>query len=257
MKNMKHRALVMTGILAAALVFGIIFVGCDDGSTDTGGGGGISITSSYTDLADRIAELPANTAATPHTVKLERTDIMTDGVMGGINTAVAGQYVVLDLSDCSAADNTISGAFSNPGPNNMNVIKNNDYIVGVILPSGLTSIGECAFSGCSYLTGITIPGSVTSIGDSAFAWCDRLTSVTIPAGVTSIGAGAFWVCGGLTGITIPAGVTSIGDSAFYGCSGLTSVTIPGCVEPIGDLAFQRCRGLPSVSILEGVTGIGV
>jgi hypothetical protein len=62
----------MTGLLATALVFGTIFVGCDiDTGGTKGGGGGISITSSYTELAEHIAELPANTAATPHTVRLE------------------------------------------------------------------------------------------------------------------------------------------------------------------------------------------
>jgi hypothetical protein len=228
----------MTGLLAAALVFGSVFVGCRDIDFGFEKNGGFPGSISIAALADTIAGLPANTAAAPHTVKLERTDITTGGVMGGINTAAANRYVILDLSDCYAPDNTITGSDSfvgyNPGPNDMNVIRNNQYIRGVILPSGLTAIGNYAFS-----------------------WCDRLTSVTIPNSVTSIGAGAFWVCGGLTGITIPAGVTSIGNSAFYGCSGLTSVTIPGSVETIGDFAFDGCSGLASITIPGSVTSIGI
>lgn len=41
---------------------------------------------------------------------------------------------------------------------------------------------------------VVIPDGVTSIGDSAFSYCIALTSVTIPEGVTSIGGWAFFQC---------------------------------------------------------------
>ena len=47
----------------------------------------------------------------------------------------------------------------------------------VIIPDGVTSIGNQAFSGCSSLTSVTIPDSVTSIGSSAFEGCSSLTTV--------------------------------------------------------------------------------
>ena len=67
-------------------------------------------------------------------------------------------------------------------------------IIEVIIKDGVTSIGNCAFSGCSSLTTVTIPGSVTSIEDFAFYNCSGLTSVTIPNSVTSIGGSAFNGC---------------------------------------------------------------
>jgi hypothetical protein len=265
---MKQRALFMAGLLGAALVFGSVFLGCDaaggtgtgtggsgtgtGGTEDTGGDGTGTGGISLADLAGHIAGLPANTAANPHTVRLARTNITTGGVMGGINRAVRDRYVILDLSDCSATGNKITGTWEvDPGSNDMNVIKDNQYIVGVILPSSLTSIGSGAFASCTSLTSVTIPGSVTSIGNMAFNGCTGLTSVTIGNSVTSIGSSAFSGCTGLTSVTIGNSVTSIGSSAFSGCTGLTSIDIPGSVTSIGGSAFLVCTGLTSVTFGEG------
>lgn len=72
------------------------------------------------------------------------------------------------------------------------------YITDVTIPSGVTTIAEDAFQGCTSLTSITIPSSVTSIGNIAFSNCSRLTILTIPNSVTSIGAWAFKYTTGIT-----------------------------------------------------------
>jgi len=136
---------------------------------------------------------------------------------------------------------------------------NDDYIpssLKTVVITGGTSIGTCAFSGCTGLTSITIPSSVTSIGTYAFSGCTGLTSITIPSSVTSIGTGAFSGCTGLTSITIPSSVTSIGTDAFYKCEGLTSIEIPNGVTSIGFYAFEGCTGLTSITIPNSVTSIG-
>ena len=167
----------------------------------------------------------------------------------------------------------------------------NTEITDLVIPNGVTSIGNYAFYNCSSLTSITIPNSVTSIGWSAFygcsglkkvivpdiaAWCNidlgdnplyyakhiysdentEITDLVIPNGVTSIGSSAFAYCSGLTSITIPNSVTSIGDDAFAYCSGLASITIPNGVTSIGNNAFDGCNSLTSITIPNSVTSIG-
>ena len=128
-------------------------------------------------------------------------------------------------------------------------------LTSITIPKRVTSIGEAAFSGCSSLTSITIPNSVTSIGESAFSGCESLTSITIPKRVTSIGDCAFYGCESLTSITIPKRVTSIGEAAFYGCSSLTSINIPDSVTSIGEHALDGCKSLTSITIPNSVTSI--
>ena len=164
---------------------------------------------------------------------------------------------VLDAEDnnywgASIGDTEIDGLLIR----NVTVIDCRPNVTSVIIPEGVTSIGDYAFRDCSSLSSVTIPNSVTSIGDKAFYGCSSLTSITIPEGVTSIGGSAFYGCSSLTSVTIPNSVTSIGDYAFDGCSSLTAVTIPNSVTSIGDHAFDDCSSLTSVTIPNSVTSIG-
>jgi len=126
----------------------------------------------------------------------------------------------------------------------------------VVIPDGVTSIGNYAFSRSEKLTSVIIPDSVTSIGNNAFSLCKKLNSVIIPDSVTSIGNFAFYSCKSLKSVIIPDSVTSIGNYAFSRCKKFTSVMIPDSVTSIGDHAFDECTSLISVIIGSNVTSIG-
>lgn len=145
--------------------------------------------------------------------------------------------------------------FENAGSNPLHSGRQHIYINGeeikdLIIPNGVTSIGDYVFAGYSGLTSVIIPSSVKSIGTCAFYRCYNLTSIDIPNSVTNIGNSAFSDCSGLTSITIPNNVVNIGQNAFSQCYKLTSVTIPNSVTNIGNGAFYNCNKLSSVHIFD-------
>lgn len=96
----------------------------------------------------------------------------------------------------------------------------------IVLPDGLTHIGDLAFYECKNLTAITLPNGLTHIGDRAFLGCKKLTDITLPVGLTHIGDWAFSACSNLTVIALPASLTHIGDRLFVGCYNLSHIYIP-------------------------------
>ena len=94
----------------------------------------------------------------------------------------------------------------------------------VVLPEGLTNIGQCAFAYCN-MKDILIPNTVTRIENDAFYNCDRLDSVFIPESVTNIRDYAFCGCDSLHYIDIGKNVRSISGYAFDDCHNLTSVSL--------------------------------
>ncbi len=89
-----------------------------------------------------------------------------------------------------------------------------DGVSEIVVPDGVTEIGEAAFGGCSTLRYITLPEGVQIIGDYAFGCCRHLRKVNIPSSVKMIGATAFFSCKKLHPMPIPESVSIVGEHAF-------------------------------------------
>jgi len=137
------------------------------------------------------------------------------------------------------------------GSNNQLFDFNKDWVEEVAIPSGVTAIGNNAFSGCTALKSAPLPPSITSIGRNAFSGCSSLASIELPENLRTIGEYAFLNCIKLTEMTIPEGVSDI-SGAFQGCSNLKSVSLPYKLQTIGEYAFMSCRSLSSIEIHDGI-----
>ena len=147
----------------------------------------------------------------------------------------------------------------------------------VVIGSGISHVGNSAFSGYQCISRIELGSDIKTIGDYAFKGCDHIVEIYLPDSLTIVGDEAFW---GLTSLdeidlknikkmgdgafgflekcqtlTIPEGVTEIPASAFV-YSGIEEVEIPSTVTTIGDGAFAYCDNLYDIKIGPNVTSIG-
>jgi hypothetical protein len=225
-------------------------------------------------LASTLVNLHTNTASSPYNIAIRVSntsefDIIKTALRGipnkYVNLILTGSTITIipDYAFDTRDSGYIIGCPTLTGiviPNGVTYIGERAFsgcnsLASVIIPNGVTSIGINAFNNCHSLVNVTLPDSLTSIGMSAFFACDRLVSINIPSGVTTIEIGAFSSCESLTSLIIPNSVTSIKMNAFEGCFGLTSVTISNSVTSIGENAFSDCFSLTSVTIPNSVTSI--
>ena len=122
----------------------------------------------------------------------------------------------------------------------------NTNIKSVIIESGVTSIGDCAFEDCYFTYENFVNNSNVELDDSSKptivdtdtgGFCIKDNELVNMRPTYAIGE-----------ITIPNSVTSIDSSAFYGCSSLTSVTMSNSVTSIGNPAFENCTSLTSIEV---------
>lgn len=172
----------------------------------------------------------------------------------------------VQISDLAAWCN-IEFGMENSNPltlDGANLYVGNQVITELVIPEGVTSIGDYAFFGTNFRS-VTIPDSVASIGhaafsgsaierlvlnaalidDSAFSNCTSLTSVTFKDGVHYINDWAFENCTALSSVTFGNGLLSIGDKAFS-ATAIKEITLPASLRSIESTAFYSCESLTDV-----------
>ena len=144
----------------------------------------------------------------------------------------------------------------------------------VVIPAGVTAIGDLAFSNCESVTSVIVPEGVTEICSEAFAGCENLKSVSLPKTLTRIAGslifGAFLGCENLRSVYI-GDLGSWCDTVF-GCSSanplyygadlnvngelLSTLVVPEDPGIVRSFAFNGCGSLKSVIIPEEVGAVG-
>ena len=91
-----------------------------------------------------------------------------------------------------------------------------ESITSVIIPAGVTDIGEVAFYGCRNLREVTFPAGIKYIREEAFG-DTAVREVILPAGLILIEEKAFFSCESLKKLEIPDRRTAVGSDAFGCC----------------------------------------
>ena len=91
-----------------------------------------------------------------------------------------------------------------------------ESLVSLVIPAGVTDIGEVAFYGCANLRQVVFPDSLKIIREEAF-------------GETAIGE-----------VILPAGLELIEEKAFFSCAALRKIEVPGRDTVVGSDAFGCC-----------------
>ena len=215
---------------------------------------------------------------------LETTITVTaDNVTDGISKLSKGGNHTVKVTGEITAD-TISSIKT--ALNNNNSAKVN---LDLSDTTGLTFIGENAFSGCSNLTSVTIPDSITSVDYNAFLICNNIENLVTGNGLTSLDN--LPITSALKSITIGSGINSINERTFNSCNNLTifkvdennqnysvsedgkilfnkdkttlitcssaanDVTIPDSVTTVNSGAFVNCKNVETLVIGNGLTSL--
>ena len=131
---------------------------------------------------------------------------------------------------------------------------NQSTLRSVIIPAGITNIGNAAFAACANLKNIEVDPenpSYTSVDGVLFSKdlktlmqcpASRNGIYNIPEGTEVLGANSFLFCQKLQLISIPEGVTHIGNNAFENTL-IPYIEFPESLNTLGHNIFLSCDNL--------------
>lgn len=132
------------------------------------------------------------------------------------------------------------------------IVSNNPSVTEIVVPDGVTEIGELAFTDASKtLEKVVLPDSVVKIGKYAFRFCKNLKSINFPSKLEEIESGAF-LGTGIKSVELPASFKRFnGFDAFASCKDLEHVVLNENIEHLGK-QFIDCSSLKEISIPESL-----
>lgn len=187
-------------------------------------------------------------------------ELKVSGPMNTNDFEVIKQMTLLtkvDLSEATMEENKLPNYAFSCFANDVEQLM--AYLIEVILPEGITEIGDGAFSYLYQLEKVNIPTSVERIGSEAFAHCHRFSSldVSLLTNLKSIGRNAFGGCRSVSStMQFPNTLERIGQSAFSGTN-VTSVDFSNtALNGVESYAFSDCAITGDLSFPATLTHIG-
>ena len=116
-----------------------------------------------------------------------------------------------------------------------------------IIPSdlGITSIADHCFTEVD-IENLIVPEGVTSIGQYSFYNCKKLTNLALPTTLIQLQSFAIYGCG-FAEIILPMNLQSMGTFALVDNINLLNLTIPSSTRSIGYRSFRGCTALQHVT----------
>lgn len=174
---------------------------------------------------------------------------------GGIGHAhdfvvtINGQKVYFNIKSAKnkTAEVTYNGSISNGQPTYFEgeltvpaKVKHDNVVYSVV------GVSAKAFCGADKLTGIILPSGIVSIGDFAFEGCSSLRKVLFPGNEVKFGQGVFFKCDKIQDVSFGSDWKDVDFRMFRWSDSLKTVAIPAKMEKINN--FKSLKNLASISV---------
>ena len=164
-------------------------------------------------------------------------------VLGNWLRTHAGGITTLDLSAVNGLTIIPEMAFYGCGQSNLG----NSSLKKVILPEGVTTIGNGAFSFAD-ITEIVLPTTLEIIGNDSFR-STEISTLSLPQGLKTIGSNTFGWCYSLSTLFIPSSVESIGMNSLRINSNTTIVYEGTSNNLLNSAIFEDFLSLENLSLI--------